>query len=262
MGADEERSARGHYSTEASGLSEIPAPYRGNMSVSDILDGMERIDQNAADLLEDARLMFDNGRYPRAASLAVLALEEHAKRSLLVVYRLISEDPKLRKRFWREYRDHKAKSSFLVRRLNFFGRVSDEREPELTRSFGEWADFVKQCGFYADCYQDGGAGHHWATPSEAVGREVAEWFIDIASKTIRAESEKSAAELRALRERLLLASSIAQQEDPAQSIMRLLAAAREEMEELGQEETLRKFDDYVDRKTSAPSSEGKSVNED
>jgi hypothetical protein len=67
--------------------------------------------------------------------------------------------------------------------------------------------------------------------------------------------------LRALRERLLSASTPAQPGDPVQGFLDLLAAARGGLEETGQEEMLRRFDDYVDRKKATPSSEEKPADE-
>lgn len=44
--------------------------------------------ENADNLYQDALLLYDNGRYPRAAALAVIGCEEAGKASALALYRL------------------------------------------------------------------------------------------------------------------------------------------------------------------------------
>lgn len=131
----------------------LPSPYRGEISPERVLEGVELIDRNSRELLKDAKLLYKLGRYPRAVSLAVLALEEHTKKAFLLCYGVVQHDPEKRKWFWRQYRNHKLKSSALMMRMNVFGHVSDERAPSLADSFGKHADFIKQVGLYADVYE-------------------------------------------------------------------------------------------------------------
>jgi AbiV family abortive infection protein len=66
--------------------------------------------QNARSLLEDARLLFEAGRYPRAHALAVLALEEFGKHMMCVsraTQAIGVADTE--EEFWRRFNDHKAK---------------------------------------------------------------------------------------------------------------------------------------------------------
>lgn len=63
---------------------------------------------NARDLLEDARLLFERGRYPRATALAVMAIEEIAKWHLIQDGFIKTPDGKW-KEFWSEVRNHPTK---------------------------------------------------------------------------------------------------------------------------------------------------------
>ncbi len=130
----------------------LPLPYRGVISPERVLEGAELIDRNSRELLKDAKLLYKLGRYPRAVSLAVLALEEHIKKAYLLSYGIVQHDPEMRKWFW-QHRNHKLKSSALVLRMNFFDQISDEEAPALADSFGKHADFMKQAGLYVDAYE-------------------------------------------------------------------------------------------------------------
>src|ERR1700730_11644399 len=55
-----------------------------NLSLQTLCDGMLRVRDNAASLLEDAKLLRQNGRIPRAYALAYVACEEAGKLSILV----------------------------------------------------------------------------------------------------------------------------------------------------------------------------------
>ena len=57
--------------------------YRGKLSPAQIADGMNAAIRNARRLSDDARTLFDLERYPTAASIAVLSIEESGKVSIL-----------------------------------------------------------------------------------------------------------------------------------------------------------------------------------
>jgi len=66
--------------------------------------------KNALDLLDDASLLFENGRYARAVSLAVLAMEEYGKSMIIATKASLDlTDDQEWKVFWKRFRDHDAK---------------------------------------------------------------------------------------------------------------------------------------------------------
>lgn len=187
--SDEERLARERL--ERFGLKELPAVegavpkvYRGRLADEELLEGARTISRNAEELLEDARLLFENGRYARAASLAILALEENFKKLMLFVHPLIREDQQGRKEFWRAWRDHKVKSSTPATAPFLLGQIDEERRVQLTEALGRWADALKQRGLYADCYEeaDEKTGEpRWVLPSRTVDEEEARKAIEMAA---------------------------------------------------------------------------------
>jgi len=57
--------------------------YKGKLSVDQITAGINAAIQNSKRLAEDASLLFEAGRFPSAASLAILSIEESGKVSIL-----------------------------------------------------------------------------------------------------------------------------------------------------------------------------------
>ena len=186
--SDEERLARERL--ERFGLEDLPAVegalpnvYRGGLKDEELLEGVRTISRNAEELLEDARLLFENGRHARAASFAILALEENFKKLMLFVHPLTREDQQGRKEFWRAWRDHKVKSSTPATMPFVLGQIDEERRVQLTKALGSWADALKQRGLYADCYEEAHAKTGepgWALPSRAVSEEEARRAIEMA----------------------------------------------------------------------------------
>lgn len=159
---------------------EIAGGYRELLTNEQLLEGVEIISRNAEELLEDARLLFEHGRYARSASLAVLALEESFKKFMLFVYPLVMDDSKGRKEFWNTWRNHRVKSSTPATAPFLFGRINEGRRSELTEVLGRWADALKQAGLYADCVEEAGQPK-WALPSETVDKDKASKAIELAA---------------------------------------------------------------------------------
>ena len=59
------------------------ANYSGELSAAKITHGMNAARRNARRLADDAKLLLDAGRYPTAASIAALSIEESGKISVL-----------------------------------------------------------------------------------------------------------------------------------------------------------------------------------
>ena len=57
--------------------------YQGKLSASQIAAGINAARDNARSLAEDAEILLASGRFPAAASMAILSIEETEKISIL-----------------------------------------------------------------------------------------------------------------------------------------------------------------------------------
>jgi AbiV family abortive infection protein len=200
-----------------------PQPHRAALTDEQILEGMKSISLNARELLDDARFLFDAGRYARAAALAILSLEENFKKLSLLVHPLIRDDTKGRKEFWRAYANHRVKSGTPATLPLMLGEIGEEEWAALTKELERWADALKQRGLYADCFQQG-AGLRWAVPSREVGE-------DEARTALRLAEQFSAPDLD---DDLLL--QIARYGSESGNVIEVLLAMADEMERLSEGE--------------------------
>ena len=83
--------------------------YGGRLTPAQIADGMNAAIRNARRLANDARTLLDLERYPTAASIAVLSIEESGKVSILRHFAMARDLPSCRE-IWREYRNHRSKN--------------------------------------------------------------------------------------------------------------------------------------------------------
>src|SRR5258708_19918801 len=83
--------------------------YAGRLSAAQIAAGMNAAEDNAARLLADAQLLLDAGRYPTAASVAILCIEEAAKVSILRRIATCKDDTE-RRELLRAYPSHRCKN--------------------------------------------------------------------------------------------------------------------------------------------------------
>jgi AbiV family abortive infection protein len=153
--------------------------YKGGLFPEQIAEGMNAATKNAVRLTEDANLLLERGRFPSAASLAILAIEEAGKVSILL--RLaVSRDGEEIAKCWREYRSHTKKNVMWLlpqllaqgsRYLEDFRPLFDE---EADHPF--LLDQVKQIGFYTDCLGE----EHWSIPHEVIDEPLARMLVRIA----------------------------------------------------------------------------------
>jgi AbiV family abortive infection protein len=89
---------------------------------------------NAKDLLNDAQLLADAGRFPRALALATLSWEELSKADLCALAMVLPEvTPGY---FWEHFRDHEGK----LARVHAFATFM---QPKPIGSVEDWAERVK-----------------------------------------------------------------------------------------------------------------------
>jgi AbiV family abortive infection protein len=154
--------------------------YKGRLSPEQIAEGMNAAGNNAVRLVEDAARLLDMERFPSAAALAILAIEEAGKLSILRGMAVSQDDPKALKERWIAYRSHTKKNvSWLLPQLVVGGA---RRLKEFYPLFDEESDhpFIlddfKQLGFYTDCLGNA----NWSTPPDVVGEELAGMLVQIA----------------------------------------------------------------------------------
>lgn len=154
--------------------------YKGKLTPSEASIGIRSALINAKDLLADAELLFINERYPRAYSLAVLAIEETGK--VGIIRRIINADEtKELKRLWNNYRNHVEKNRHwkfpnIVAEKNGKPRKDDLLEMYKDNKYGKELETAKQLAFYTDCIND----NVWINPKNWVTREYAKGIIEIA----------------------------------------------------------------------------------
>jgi AbiV family abortive infection protein len=155
--------------------------YAGPLTPEQASAGIGAALRNATALLEDAELLLNAGKWPRAASLAILAIEEAGKSSIIRALLLARSDDELRQE-WRAYRRHTSKNfmaSFLEHGRP--GAKLEDLRPLMTDVEAHRdVDDLKQLGFYSDCL----AEDVWVVPDEIVGEETARALVATASLAV------------------------------------------------------------------------------
>jgi len=87
--------------------------YYGTLTASEVANGMNAAIGNACRLASDAKILLDAERYPSAASVAALSIEESGK--VTILRRLsIARNSEEAKIIWKEYRNHRAKNTMWI----------------------------------------------------------------------------------------------------------------------------------------------------
>ena len=140
------------------------AQYGGELDAEQIAEGINAAQRNARRLADDAKLLLNEGRYPTAASLAALSIEESGKRSVLRGLAFAPSEEILKA--WKDYRSHRSKNAaWILPSLVADGARDLDSLRLATDSSAEHTavlDQVKQLGLYTDCLGDA----HWSEPGE------------------------------------------------------------------------------------------------
>ena len=161
--------------------------YRGRLTPAQVADGMNSAIRNARRLADDARALFDLERYPTAASLAVLSIEESGKVSILRHFAIARDLPTCR-RIWRDYRNHRSKNvAWILPDLIAAGardldslQLAMQPDAEHTAILNN----VKQIGLYSDCL----GSVHWSEPEKVINKQLAQMLVRIADLFAAKES--------------------------------------------------------------------------
>lgn len=160
--------------------------YKGKLSARKIAEGINAAFQNAKRLADDAELLLENKRYPSAACLAILSIEESGKTSILREL-AVARDGKDLKESWKRYRTHTSKNVAWIlydllksgaRKLKDFRPMveNDAEHPFLL-------DQVKQLGFYTDCL----GNSNWSIPENIVDEGLSKMLVGLAKALARKE---------------------------------------------------------------------------
>lgn len=167
--------------------------YKGTLTPSQVVEGMNAARRNATRLLTDARILFDAARYPSAAALAILSIEESGKSSVLrgVARSATFQDAK---KEWKRYRSHTSKNVLWPLRdlvLKGAWKLEDLRtlfDPASGHPL--LMDQVKQIALYTDCLGDA----RWSEPTHAIDEQLATSLIE-AAESLALPSDASVFEI-------------------------------------------------------------------
>jgi AbiV family abortive infection protein len=153
--------------------------YRGLLSPAEIVVGLNAARRNAARFLEDAKLLFAHGRYPSAAALAILAIEEAGKVPILRMLpfaKTVAEAEEV----WRDYRNHRAKNGAWVvldwARGKSGTPLNFDKMTDKDAKHTEVLEAVKQISLYTDCL----GNRQWTEPNTSVDHTLAEGLVHAA----------------------------------------------------------------------------------
>jgi len=176
-------------------------PYSGVLELASIANGMNAARRNAIRLANDAEALLERGSFATAAALAILALEECGKNSILR-HMAMSAAPESTK-LWREYRSHTSKN-FLSMATDIMHRGGRRLEDflECCSSAGqkdrEVIDALKQVAIYTDCLGNA----HWSEPANVISQNIASAFVRDAKLMAESENDVSVRELELWRKHL------------------------------------------------------------
>ena len=141
---------------------------------------MTAASRNARRLADDAKILFDHGRFPTAASIAALSIEEAGKVAILRGL-AFAPDAEVRRRLWKDYRSHRSKNAaWILPELVAKGARSLDALRLATDSSASHTlllDQLKQLGLYTDCL----GPRTWTEPTLVVDQSLAEQLVAIAS---------------------------------------------------------------------------------
>lgn len=167
--------------------------WRGPLTPAVAADGINAAYRNARRLLKDAEQLAATGSYPTATALAVLAIEEHGKASIIHLI-VLAKNPDTRKKHWQEYTSHTAKNAAWVllnlikagaKTLDDFRIIFDESSPHPFI-----LDDFKQWGFYTDC-----RGRMWSEPEKQITPEICREVLTCAVALIRTARDYTAEQM-------------------------------------------------------------------
>jgi AbiV family abortive infection protein len=135
--------------------------------------------RNARRLVADAKTLLEAGRYPSAAALAALSIEESGKLTILRSM-AVARDAQEVAQTWKSYRSHQQKNvAWILPQLVSQGaRQLDDFRPLFKRDAEHpyLLDQLKQLGFYTDCLGKA----HWSEPDAVIDQKLSQQLVQVA----------------------------------------------------------------------------------
>lgn len=150
--------------------------YRGGLTAAQIANGMNAACENANRLADDAHILLDAARIPSALAVAILAIEETGKISILRRLAIATNDREISDA-WKEYRSHTSKNVMWMFPALIAGgaRKLEDFRPLFSGSSDHpfVLDQLKQISFYTDCLGKA----HWSVPCEVIDESLARSIV-------------------------------------------------------------------------------------
>ncbi len=151
----------------------------GPLTPEQASEGIAAAHDNALALLKDAQLLLEHRRWPRAAALSILSIEESGKASVFRALVLARDEAECREE-WRAYRSHTRKNfKWILPELAAKGARHLEDLRQLVDDSSDHPyvlDALKQLAMYTDAYGD----CRWSRPEAAINERLARTLVDTA----------------------------------------------------------------------------------
>jgi AbiV family abortive infection protein len=145
-------------------------------TLQQLFEGIQAVSSNAESLYLDSLLLFQSGRHPRAAALAILSIEELGK-TLILAMMALADDAEDLAGLWKDFQNHTSKNfpGVFVNRILAGDRTADEFRSKLVEGARDLND-IKKKGIYVDY----STNNQWLTPTDEITASVAEYYVQIA----------------------------------------------------------------------------------
>lgn len=163
--------------------------YRGNLTAAQVAAGINAAADNARRLCEDANILLTAGRFPAAASLSIIAIEELGKMAILEALAVARSDSEIKER-WNDYHTHTKKNAHRI--FNKLVEKGAKKFDDLKAIFDKESDHpyrldnTKQIAFYTDCLGEA----KWSIPSKVIGEQLATNLVKFAKYKCECNSQK------------------------------------------------------------------------
>jgi len=149
--------------------------------VENLQDGIQLCRRNVDQLLQDASILYESGSYGHAQALAILAMEEYAKKIVLIAQKTYPGrfDDQIRRSFW----DHDFKLQLALDMLmkEFPDAPSGDQAASKVMDTARKLSSLKQVSLYVDYNNKLG----WFDPNKADYQNVAAVQIRYAKELVQ-----------------------------------------------------------------------------
>jgi len=151
------------------------------MDYNTVLDGTQRCLRNSGDLYREAVSLYEKKSFPRSYFLAVTALEEIGRISILLGnYAIPLRSDSLQRKFWED---------FFNPRLKMVCSLTHAALPECTRKevvditkFGENLENTKKFALHV---RPKGSRHHFVSPEQVIGKDDAKTVLELLKQRLK-----------------------------------------------------------------------------